>query len=297
MKKTIKSALIYLYIVLLGMLMATGYILFVIPNNYAPAGINGIAVMVQYKLHFSVGFMSLLINVPLCIFAFFAVNRKFAVNTLIFCLSYSLFYLLLQNVSFVKFFSYDAGGVDTVYPVIISGLISGFCYGSLFRLDSSTGGTDIVAKYVSKRRPYLNFFWVTFTINAAVAISSLFVYSSYNESGLIWDFKPVCLCVMYCFISSFVGNVILKGSRSACEFVIVTPYPDEIEKEIVAKLKHTATKLIGTGVYGKTEKTILICVINKHQMVEFETILKRFDETFAFVAPVNETIGNFKKIK
>ena len=46
----------YVFIVLLGVLMSLGYIFFVITNNFAPAGINGIAVMVQYKLNFSVGF-------------------------------------------------------------------------------------------------------------------------------------------------------------------------------------------------------------------------------------------------
>lgn len=294
---TVKNTAKYVYIVLLGMLMATGYILFVVPNHYAPAGINGIAVMVQYKLHFSVGFMSLIINVPLCVFAYFTVNRRFAVHTLVFCVTYSLFYLLLQNIPVMENFAYDAGGVDTIYPVIIAGLISGFCYGSLFRLNASTGGTDIVAKYVSKKRPYLNFFWITFSINAVVAFSSLFVYSTTDANGIVWDFKPACLCILYCFISSFVGSMILKGSRSACEFVIVTPHPDEIEREILSTLRHSATKMPGVGVYGKGEKSVLICVVNRHQMVEFENIVKKYPETFAFVAPVNDTIGNFKKIK
>lgn len=297
MIKKCKNTVEYLYIAMLGMFMATGYILFVIPNNYAPAGINGIAVMIQYKLNFSVGFMSLIINVPLCVFAFFTVNKRFAINTFIFCVVYSVFYLILQNIPSVRNFSYDAGGVDTVYPVIIAGLISGFCYGSLFRLNASTGGTDIISKYVSKKRPYLNFFWIIFAINAVVAVSSLFVYSEHGENGMVWNFKPVCLCVLYCFISSFLGNKILKGSRSACEFIIITPNPEGIEKEILTTLRHSATKISGTGIYGKGEKAVLMCVVNRHQMVEFENIIKKFPETFAFVATVNDTIGNFKKIK
>ena len=295
--KRYKSVACYLYIVLLGIFMATSYILFVIPNDFAPAGINGVAVMIQYKLNFSVGFMSLIVNVPLCLFAFFKVNKKFAVNTLVFCVIYSLFYLLLQHVSVIKGFIYDANGVDTIYPVLIAGLISGFCYGSLFRLNASTGGTDIISKYVGKKRPYLNFFWITFSLNTVVAFVSLFIYAKSGESGIVYDFKPVSLCVLYCFISSFTGNVILKGSRTACEFVIITSRPDEIEREILIVLKHSATKINGMGVYGKSEKSVLLCVVNKHQMVEFENIIKKYPETFAYVAPVNDTIGNFKKIK
>lgn len=295
--KKYKQIAHYLYIVLLGTLMASSYILFVIPNGFAPAGINGVAVMVQYKLNFSVGFMSLIINIPLCVFAFFKVNKRFAVNTLIFCVIYSLFYLLMQRVSLIKGFIYDANGVDTIYPVLIAGLISGFCYGSLFRLNASTGGTDIISKYVGKKRPYLNFFWITFTLNAVVAFVSLFVYAESKEGVTIYDFKPVSLCILYCFISSFTGNMILKGSRTACEFVIITSRPDEIEKEILTTLKHSATKVTGMGVYGKSEKSVLLCVVNKHQMVEFENIIKKYPEAFAFVAPVYYAIGNFKKIK
>ncbi len=294
-----KQALVleYLFIVLLGVFFAMGYVLFVITNNFAPAGINGVAVMLQYKLNFSVGYMSLIINVPLCVFAYFFVNKRFAIRTLVFCLVYSFSYLLLQRVDLARF-QYNAGGVDTIYPVLISGLISGFCYGCLFRLNSSTGGSDVIAKFVSKKKPFLNFFWITFAINAVVAFASYFVYAEPGIDGeLVYNFKPVCLCMLYCFTSSFVGNFMLKGSRSACEFVIVTTHADEIERLVLETLHHSATRLKGEGIYSGTDKEVLICVVNKHQMVEFQDMIRRVPETFTFVKTVDDTVGNFKKIK
>lgn len=297
MKTKQASVLEYLFIVLLGVFFALGYVLFVITNSFAPAGINGIAVMLQYKLNFSVGYMSLIVNVPLCAFAFFFVNKRFAIRTLVFCLVYSFSYLLFQHVDLTRF-QYNAGGVDTIYPVLIAGLISGFCYGCLFRLNSSTGGTDVIAKFVSKRKPFLNFFWITFAINAVVAFASYFVYAEYGADGeLVYNFKPVCLCMLYCFTSSFVGNFMLKGSRSACEFVIVTTHADEIERLILETLHHSATRLKGEGCYSGTDKEVLICVVNKHQMVEFQDMIRRVPETFTFVKTVDDTVGNFKKIK
>lgn len=291
-------ALEYVFIALLGVLFALGYVLFVITNNFAPAGINGVAVMLQYKLHFSVGYMSLIINVPLCAFAYFFVNRKFAIRTLVFCLVYSFSYLIFQNIDALEKFQYNAGGIDTIYPVLIAGLISGFCYGCLFRLNSSSGGTDVIAKFVSKKKPFLNFFWITFAINAVVAFASYFVYAERSASGeLIYNLKPVCLCMLYCFTSSFVGNYMLKGSRSACEFVIVTTHAEEIEKLILQTLHHSATKLTAQGVYSGTDKQVLICVVNKHQMVEFQDMIRRVPDTFTFVNTVSDTVGNFKKIK
>ena len=297
MSLKLKSGLRYVYIILLGIFMAITYTLFIVPNNFAPAGINGIAVMVQYKLNFSVGFMSLIINIPLCVFAFFKVSRKFAVNTLLFCIVYSIAYLLLQNFAWLDKFKYNAEGVDTIYPVLIAGLSSGFTYGTLFRSEGSTGGTDVVAKYVSKRKPQLSFFWITFALNAVVAFASYFVYAKQGEAGIIFNYKPVCLCVLYCFTSSFVGSFILKGYSTATEFVIITTHPEEIEEEILNTLHHSATRIAGKGLYGHGDKAVLICVVNNHQMVEFKNIIKRYSETFAFVTTVNDTIGNFKKIK
>lgn len=282
----------YVVIFLLGVLLAFNYILFITPNNFAPAGINGIAVMIQYKLNFSVGFMSLIINIPLCVYAFFLIERKFSIKTLVFCLVYSIIYLVLQQFDFSKF-QYNAQGVDTVYPVIIAGLLSGLVYGLMFRINACTGGTDIVAKYLSKKKPFLNFFWVMFSINAVVAIVSCFVYA---ESGVL-NYKPACLCMLYCFVSSFIGNTMLKGYKSAYNFTVVTQHAEELEKEIIEKLHHSATRIHGQGIYSNGEKTVLICLVNKHQLVDFEAIIKKYPDTFAFAEAVTQTFGNFKKIK
>ncbi|MDE7464236.1 MAG: YitT family protein, partial [Clostridiales bacterium] len=129
MQATVKKKLIeYVVTVLLAAIMAFNYILFIVPNSFAPAGLNGIATMVQHLVGFSIGWMSLIINIPLCVFAFFCVDRDFACKTLAFCLVYSGVYLLLQQFD-VSRFQYDAGGVDTIYPCLIAGIINGVLYG------------------------------------------------------------------------------------------------------------------------------------------------------------------------
>ncbi len=297
MKNRLRSLLPYGYIILLAVLLAFNYQLFVVKNGFAPAGLNGIATMVQYKTGFSIGYMSLLINVPLCAFAFFFVDRKFAKRSLCFCLTYSAVFLLVQKIGF-EVLQYNAEGHDTVYPVILSGVISGFVYGICFRNNASTGGTDIVSKYISKKRPDLNFFWVTFALNAIVAAASFFVYAEQSDAGaFVFNYKPVCLCILYCFISSFVGGSILKGSKTACKFTIITRYPDEITKDIIENLKHSSTRISAVGSYSNDERTVLICIINKHQIIDLEAILSKYSETFSFTETVNETYGNFKKIK
>ena len=67
----VKKASGYLQIVFSAILLAFVYYVFIITNNFAPAGLNGIATMIQYKTGFSISYMSLLINVPLSVLAYF----------------------------------------------------------------------------------------------------------------------------------------------------------------------------------------------------------------------------------
>ena len=78
--KTLKS---HLSIAALALLMALSYECFVFPNAFAPAGINGLATIVQYLFHISIGCFSLFINVPLILLAWRKLNADFARKSLL----------------------------------------------------------------------------------------------------------------------------------------------------------------------------------------------------------------------
>jgi len=294
-KKTVlKEILEILIVIFFGAALSLSYVLFIVPNDFSPAGINGIAVMIQYLCNFSIGYLSLIINIPLCILAFFLVSKKFGIRSFIFTLAYSLFYLLFSNIDGIKVIIYDAKGVDTIYPVIIAGVISGVITSLSFKLSSSTGGTDIIGKYINKKWPNLNLFWIIFALNSIVAFISCFVYKTEGNSI---NYKPACLCILYCLIATILSNIIMKGTKSSYKFFIITTHPNEVEDMIIHKLKHTATRLNGVGIYSHQEKTVLVTVINKNQLVEFENLLKQVPDTFGYVETVYETLGNFKHIR
>ncbi len=272
-------------------MLAFNYYIFIINNHFAPAGLNGIATMIQYKTGFSISYMALLINIPLAVAAYFLVRKEFAVKSLLFSVVYSIVYLLLQK-SGLEGIQYNADGHDTIYPVIISGIIGGVVYGVCFRSNASTGGTDIVSAYINKIRPETNFFIVTFILNAVVALISIVVYS---EGSL--NYKPAALCILYCFLSNFVGDYMLKVTKTAYKFTIITTQKEALIEEIRTKLRHGCTEIDAIGTYTGAKKSVLICVINKHQLYEFQKILAQHKDTFSYFEVVSETYGNFKQIK
>ena len=118
-----------------------------------------------------------------------------------------------------------------------------------------------------------------------------------GSGGMLYEYKPVCLCMLYCLLSSMVGNSIIKGSKSAYKFLIITSHTEEIERDILVKLKHSATRIHAEGAYSHTSRDVLLCVVNKRQLIEFRDILAQYDNTFSVVETVNEIYGNFVNVK
>ena len=78
-----KKIMTYGLIVLLAVVSALNYELFVFPNQFAPAGLNGICTMIQYVFHINVGYLSMLINIPLAIAVYILVSKPLAVRSMV----------------------------------------------------------------------------------------------------------------------------------------------------------------------------------------------------------------------
>jgi len=286
-----EKARVYLYLTVAAAAMAVNYEILILSNKFAPAGINGIATMVQYLFHFSVGYMSLLINIPLAVACFFLVDRRFAVRTLWFALVFSGGLLLFQNgvIDLTRFVYHTDDGRSTLLAPVASGVINGFIYAWVIKCGASTGGTDFVAAFIRKNRPDFSMMHIIFALNSAVAVASYFVYD--------FDIEPVLLCIAYCFMTTVMSDKLMRGGREAYKVEIITAHPDEITRIAVEELHHSATILEARGGYSGSKKTLMIIVINKHQITRFMELISNFTETFACVSTVSDTVGNFKRVK
>ena len=286
--KLFRKAMTYLLIVGLALVCALNYRLFVFPNQFAPAGLNGICTMIQYVTGINVGYLSLLINIPLAALVLWKVSRSLAVRGMVYVVAFSLFLILLEKLDLSRFAYETANGTSKILGPLVAGIINGSCYSLLVRCSSCSGGTDFVAAVIHKYRPEQNFFYIIFALNALVAVSSFFVYD--------YQMEPVILCILYSFMSSPVSDRGLKSGRSAIRFEIITDYPQEIADAIISRLHHSATLIPATGMYLGRQTNILICVINKNQLSALSAIIREYPHTFAVMSQVGEVMGNFKKL-
>ena len=286
--KTAKKALTYGVIMLIAVVCALNYQIFVFPNKFAPSGLNGICTMIQYLTGINIGYLSLLINIPLAIWVFLYVSKPLAVRSMVYVLTFSAVSVLMDYVDLSRFIYYTENGTSAILGPLVAGIIFGSCCGTLLRASAYTGGTDFVAAIVHKYHPEKTIFGLIFTINAVVAVGSYFVYD--------YQIEPVILCIIYAFMASTVSEKLTKNGRSAVRFEIITDYPEEISNEIINKLHHSATLLPGRGMYLNKEVSMLFVVVNNSQVAKLTAICRNYPNTFAIIDPVSEVMGNFKKI-
>ena len=283
-----KKSLTYLVICGIALLEAVNYQLFVFPNQFAPSGLNGICTMIQYLTGISVGYLSLLINIPLALWVYKSVSKPLAVRSMVYVVFFSVGLLVLERVDLSAFAYSTDNGTSKILGPLVAGIIMGFGYSILVRSSAYSGGTDFISALIHNRYPDKSFFGMSFTINACIAIASFFVYD--------YKMEPVILCILYSFTSTTVGDRLMKSGRSAVRFEIVTDQPQALANEIIGRFHPSATLIPAKGMYSGRETSMLVCVVNKTQAAALAAIVKQFPHSFAVMSQVGQVVGNFKNL-
>ena len=284
----VKKIWTYLVIVFLALGASVNYELFVFPNQFAPAGLNGVCTMIQHLSGISVGYLSLLINVPLAIWCYMEVSKPIATRSMVYVITFSIGLLILDRVDLSAFHYATENGTSKILGPMVAGVIQGYIYSILMKASAYTGGTDFISAIVHKRNPIRSVLGFSFTLNVFVAISSYFVYG--------YQMEPVILSILYSFMSSTVGERLQKSGKEAICFEIITDFPLEITGDIIAKTGHSTTLIPAKGMYSGKDTNMLVCVVNKSQAATVTEICRSYPNTFTILDPVGQVVGNFKNM-
>ena len=294
----------YLFIIAGGMLYAFSVYYFIYENKFTSGGVAGIVAMVCYFLPESFvkygGVINLCIHVPLLIFAFFKLNKDFAIKTMVNVLSVSAtLYILPEIKDIIGLDQYIVDGDvgKSLLAALFGGTIAGVTLSLVLKVNACTGGPDIIAAYITKKHPAYSIQWMIFVTNAVIIGASVIVFSFDRHTGAFSltadSFQPIMLALIFQFMNSKVCDSIMQGSKVALKFEVVTDHPDELSKELIDTLQHGVTVVPAKGMYAHQDRSLLICVVKKGQIEQFKEILKKYPDTFAYVGQVNEIFGTF----
>lgn len=301
-KEMIRSVL---YLFLSTIIYVVNFHYFVAPSKFAPGGIGGVVAIVKHVFHVSgstngIDFSSLLfvlVNVALLALFYRHLTRDFLWKTLAeAALMTGLLFVLDNFIDPAYRFSIawdaEAGALNTnpdtglrLIAAIFGGVFCGLCLQFALRVNASTGGTDIIAVVLQQKNPGKSVPVMIFLVNSAVVLVSAFIYKD--------NLMPVFLSLIYMFVSTKTSDAMMCGIKSAMKFVVISEYGEQISREVIERMGHGVTATPAKGMFEGHEKTMLICVIQPRQIVQFKRIIEKYPNTFAYIETVNEIVGKF----
>ncbi|MDR2606662.1 MAG: YitT family protein [Oscillospiraceae bacterium] len=273
----------YFKLILGSAIYSVGFSFLLYPAKLVSGGITGISMIISLLTGvIPVGVQVIIYNVPIFIIGFKRLGLKFMADSLIGMVLTSVFIDLLQPHAFVL-------TADPLLSAVMGGVIDGIGIGIVFSVGATTGGTDIVARFVRRSRPDFNIGQIQVALNIAVVVAYVVSFG---------DYERAMYSVIAMFASSYVIDTVLYGFNYGKLVYIISDRYDLIGKKITEQLERGVTILHGAGAYSGVEKTILMVAIKRRQIIDIRKIVAKIDPmAFVIVTETKEVIGlGFEKI-
>lgn len=254
---------------------ACGISLFLDPNNLAPGGASGLAIIFNRITGLETGTLYFIINVPIMLLGLWKYGVRFIATTFFSILINSYFTNMLAGVGALT--------SDPLIATMAGSVLVGVGVAIVFKSRATTGGTDIIVKVLHDKYKHIKTGVIFLLTDIVIVAFSGFVFKDIN-------------IIMYALISVFVQgkvlDMVLYGGDEAKLFYIISDKPQAISERILKEIDITATFLQGKGAYTGKEKQVILCVARKQQGPAIEEIVKSEDkDAFMIISSANEIYG------
>jgi uncharacterized membrane-anchored protein YitT (DUF2179 family) len=270
------------------LVMAAGYSFFMIPQRIAPGGVFGIATILHYASGslfgrtLPTGTIALVLNIPLFLWGLKALGARFVARTVFGMVAASLFMDLLSFLIPQIGWQEAVHGLDPMLASLFGGLAIGGGLGIVFRHMGSTGGSDIVGQILGRRTDISVGAWMIIT-DAIVVLFASYYFKNLNLS---------LYAVVTIFVTGRVIDGVLEGRTHSRAVTIVTEKGEAIREAILFGIGRSGTAFEGHGLYSGRRKDMILCVVNRKQLVPLEQLVAKADpEAFLVVGKAHEVLG------
>lgn len=264
------------FIFIFSIVYACAIALFLDPNNLAPGGLTGIAIILAAVTKIPTGTWVFILNIPILIIAWRKYGFKFSALTF-----YSLSTIAISTnlLEILEPLTYDP-----ISASICGAVLSGVSLGAIFRLEASTGGIDIPIRIIREKYPHIKIGIFYMLFDSIIIILSTLVFGNF-ETGV---YAGVTV-----FLTSMLVDLVLYGKDEAILFFIITNHYENISTALLKELDVGVTLLDGQGAYNKSLKQIILCAVKKSTGPKVEKIVKEIDhESFLISMRASEIYGN-----
>lgn len=261
-----------------SVLLALSIDMFTAPNHIAPGGVSGVSTMINYLTQWPIGSMSLILNVPIFIWAFAELSFEGVFRSLIAAVLSSAAIDILAV--FVK--PYET---NMLLAAIFGGVLQGIALGLVFMRSATTGGTDLIARLLGRHVRFMSVGRLMLIVDGIVVAISAFVYNSIDNA---------MYAIITIFVSSKIIDTILYGTDIGTGKVlfIISPKNEAIAGEILSSVDRGVTLLESRGAYSGREGEVLLCAVRRFEVAKVKDIVHSIDKSaFIIVGDAGDITG------
>ncbi|MDY6030069.1 MAG: YitT family protein [Acidaminococcaceae bacterium] len=264
------------FMVALGcLIMGVALNVFYMPNKLISGGISGIAVLGYYIAGLPMGITNLACNIPLFFLAYKCMNRDYTVVALFGTLVFSF------SLDFFHFLSEQRVVQDMLLSCIAGGVLYGIGAACMYRVDGSSGGTDIIGAIIQKKYS-VSISTTGFIFNIFLLFVSVFYFG----------IEPVLYTLLTFFTMTKTCNAFTIGFDFKKNIIIISNKSESIAEEIIKVVGRGVTYLHGEGAYTHQDREVLFVVVKLTQLAKIKNICQRVDPTaFVIIHDVNDVFG------
>lgn len=270
----------YSLILIGSFLQALAYVVFMAPYKIVPGGVYGISIVIHYVTEGVFSFMpeglpmgltALCFNIPLMVLAMKKIGLASGPKTIVTFLLISVFTDLLSY-----WIGYDSlVENDHFIAGFYGGAILGIGVTCVFRAQSTSAGTDVLARVIANQSN-LKVSNVIITLDSAIVMFGLIVFRDWAVPLYSW---------FTIFVYGKIVEMFQPENPSRAVF-IVSKKTDQLKDLILNKLNMGGTFLHGRGMYKGEEQEIIFTLTERKDLRRLKDEVKEIDPQ-AFVSTMH----------
>lgn len=246
------------------------------------------------------------LNVPILLFGFFFVGKKFAIYSAVNVVLSSVFIQFFPSIEFCQDIAsilsdnlmktnlavgeyYNFGGLilRLLFAAVCIGASSAFA----FRGGFSCGGIDVITYYFSLRKS-TNVGKYSIFVNGIIVLTYNILLISFEPSSAPMAVISLLLAVTYLFVSSLVVDFINVRNKKV-KIQIITSN-EKMADILISNFPHSATVVKGMGAFTKADRFTIFIVVSSTEVMPVVKLAKRVDpHVFITVSSLIQVYGKF----
>lgn len=275
-KKIAKFICRYIVITFAACIYAVGISMFLDPNNLAPGGLTGAAVILTRIIPITLGTLIVIMNIPIMILGAWKFGARFTLSTL---------YTLVVSSAFMEVFERMGYVVthDKILAALVGGTLMGAGMGLCLRMETTTGGIDIIIKVLRQKYRQVKSGEMYLIIDGLILAAAALYFKDIEVSM----YAGVAIVV-----STYILDKVLYGSDEAKLVYIVSNKRKIIATRMMVELNMGVTLVEGKGAYNMENTEVIMCVMHKQNLTKVRNLVSEVDtEAFMIVSSATEVFG------